>query len=622
MRPRALIGLLASSLLAAGVAAAAPAAADPVARADGPHPIVSGWFGWWASDEDVRAMASGSDGVVGAVAMFWWSFQGDKAPLCLFDNGDYDKDGSWGECLRNTSTPWTTPRFDKMRQALQSAGIQVNASITDVGSYTAGQLTDYLSTEKRRNAYAKQIADYAVKAGVDGIDLDWENFAFNDGRDTWDATKERWVAFVKVLSEELHANGLTLWATVPGGVPPFSGSGAPNPGTGYWVYAWSDIIEYVDRLNIMTYDYSWDVPGPIGPNDWAQLVAQSAVGQVGRRYADRVYVGVPQYGRSWPLMAGGTWVVDPDCPEGWKATEDPEGRATETPASALEIAAASKVEPEWDAKAGEWHFQYWVDNPGKVKKKAVTCKIKRELWFADTKSALARASFVPDEHIGGIAVWDFGTVQSDFYSKLSAYWREISLAPTKVVVTAPETVVAGRTARVKVKTSSRAGAAVGAKATLYWQPLAGGTGRTKIDTITLDNDGSGVFSVPVERSGSWSVAVEGSKTRSSAESDPVTTRAQFAVTPQDVTAAPKVGTTIVLSAKVTPAAAGTKVTLQRRGTDGTWATVKTVVTDATGMVSAEVRPTAPRTVRFRFVVPATADLDEAISKVLALQVQA
>ena len=618
MRARALTTLLAASLAAASALVAPATSAAP--RADGPKPIVSGWFGWWATDDDISQMTTQSDGVVGQVAMFWWSFQGAKNPLCLFDNGDYDKDGSWGECLTSTSTPWTTPRFDKMRQALQSAGIEIYASITDVGSYTAGQLTDYISTDKRRVAYAKQIADYAQKAGVDGVDLDWENFAFNDGRDSWDATKVRWVAFIQALSSELHAKGLGLSATVPGGVPPFSGTGAPNPGTGYWVYAWSDIISYVDRLNIMAYDYSWDIPGPIGPNDWATLVVQSAVGQVDKQYADRIFIGDPQYGRSWPLIANGTWVVDPDCPEGWKPTQTPPSRTTETPASALAIAAAAKVEPQWDADAAEWNFQYWVDTPGKVKKKDVTCKIKREMWFADTKSALARASIVPQERIGGIAVWDFSTVQPDFYTRLAAYWQEISLAPTRVTVTAPEQVASGKSVRVKVATQSRAGAAAGARATLYWQPASGGD-PTKVDTITLRGDGTGIFTAPVSRSGSWSVQVEGSKTRSPGQSDPITTRARFVISAQASTTTPKVRSEVSLTATVLPADAGANVSLQRRSTDGTWATLKNLTADASGVVVASVRPISAKSVKFRFVAAATPDLDEAVSNVITLQVQ-
>ena len=290
--------------------------------------------------------------------------------------------------------------------------------------------------------------------------------------------------------------------------------------------------------------------------------------------------------------------------------------------SALEIAASSKVEPEWDEDAGEWHFQYWVDLAGKVKKKPVTCKIQRELWFADTKSALARASIVADERIGGIAVWDFGTVQQDFYPKLAAYWKQISLAPTKVTLSAPEQVASGRTARVKVSAKSRDAAVAGAKATLYWEPLSGGTTRTKVDSITLGADGTGVFKVPVERSGMWSVSVEGSKTRSAGESDPVTTRARYAVSAQASATTTKVRTPVTLSATIRPSEAGTAVSLQRRSLDGTWTTIESLTSDASGAVTTSVRPTMPATVRYRFLVPAADDLDEGVSKVIAVQVLA
>ncbi|MFM8530000.1 MAG: glycosyl hydrolase family 18 protein, partial [Ilumatobacteraceae bacterium] len=601
MRARSTIGVLAAAAVAAGLLVAPSGIASAETS---PRPLVSGWFGWWAADASITAMTSEADGVVGQVAMFWWTFQGKDTPLCLFDNGDYDKDGNWGDPLCNSATPWTTPKFDRQRKALQAAGIKINASITDLGSATARQLTDYLSTAKRRTAYAEQIADYAQTAGVDGVDLDWENFAFNDGRDTWEATKPRWVEFIKVLSEKLHEKGLTLWATVPGGVPPFTGTGTPNPGTGYWVYAWSEIAPYVDRLNIMTYDYSWSVPGPIGPNDWARLVAQSAVAQIGEKYADRVWIGAPQYGRNWPLVSGGSWIVDEACPEGWKPKDTP-ARTTLTPTVAREIAAREKVEPQWNAEDGEWSFQYWQDVAGKANKKDQACKIKREVWFADTRSALARASIVPEEGIGGIAVWDFGTVTPDFYSRLADYGREIAPSPTTVAVKAPKSVVAGAQVRIRVSTDSRKGPAGGAEATLFFKPAAGGADRAKVDTITLDGDGTGAFKVAVDRPGEWTVEVAGSSTRQAGTSAPVAIAVRYAVSAQATTTTPKVKTPVTLTATVAPASAGLSVALQKQAPDGSWATLRTLVTDASGMVSASVRPTMVKKVSYRFEVAAT-----------------
>ncbi|MFM1966310.1 MAG: hypothetical protein RL134_2035 [Actinomycetota bacterium] len=615
MRLRGTTALIASAAVAAATLVAAPAAS----AAEAPRPVVSGWFGWWASDTSISQMVSTADGVVGEVAMFWWSFQGDKNPLCLYDNGDYDKDGAWGDPLCKSATPWTTPKFDRQRKVLQAAGIKVNASITDLGSANAGKLSAYLASGKNRKAYAQQITDYAVKAGVDGIDLDWEAFAFADGRDSWEATKPRWVAMVKELSEQLHAKGLTLWATVPGGVPPFSGSGAPNPGTGYWVYAWNEIAPFVDRLNIMAYDYSWDVPGPIGPNDWATLVAKSAVQQVGEEYADRVWIGAPQYGRNWPVQVGTGWAVDDQCPAGWKPTTTP-SRTSVTPMSAREIAAREKIEPTWDAESGEWTFDYWLPTAGKVDKKERTCDVKRRVWFADTRSALSRAKIVPDLKIGGIAVWDFGTVTSDFYSRLADYGREIAPAATTVTVKAPKVTTHGRTVSVRVSTDSRAGAAKGAEATLYFEPKGGSATRAKVDSITLDGEGKGVFKVPVESSGSWTVSVEGSWSRAAGESDPAPTTVRYAVTAQASATTVAVGTPVTITGVVSPNLDGISVTVQRRNSSGAWRDVATAMTIAGGKVTATVKPTVEGEVSYRLLVPESATVAQGASARLVITV--
>ena len=615
MRMRALIALTASAAVAAGLLVAAP----PASAAEKPRPIVSGWFGWWASDTAITQMTSTSGGVVGAVAMFWWSFQGKDNPLCIYDNGDYDKDGSWGECLTDTATPWTTPKFDRQRKMLQAAGIKINASITDLGASSKGKLSDYLATSKNRRSYATLITDYAVKAGVDGIDLDWEVFAFHDGRDSWEVTKPRWVAMIKELSRQLHAKGLTLWATVPGGVPPFSGTGAPNPGTGYWVYAWDEIAPFVDRLKIMAYDYSWSVPGPIGPNDWAALVAKSAVAQVGEQYADRVWIGAPQYGRNWPVTATGGWSVKAECPAGWKPKSTPI-RTSVTPTSARDIAAREKVTPTWDAKVGEWTFDYWLTTEGKVDKKDVSCQVKRRVWFADTRSALARATIVPDQRIGGIAVWDFSTVTSDFFVRLAKYGREIAPAATKVSVSAPKATSYGRTVAVRVSTESRKGAAKDAEATLYFEPQGGSSTRAKVTSITLAAEGKGVFKVPAEASGSWTVAVAGSWSRASGESEPATTTVRYAVQAQASPTKVAVGTPVTITGSVSPGAAGTAVTVQRRSATGTWRDVSSTTTGSGGSVNVIVKPTVVGAISYRLLVPASAGLAQGASPRITLTV--
>ncbi len=615
MRLRTSVAVMAAAALSAGALVGAPAASAN----QSPRPIVSGWFGWWASDTAINQMTSNADGVVGEIAMFWWSFQGGKTPLCLYDNGDYNKNGRWGDAWCDSPTPWTTPKFDQQRRALQAAGIKVNAAITDLGASSKGKLSAYLSKPKNRRAYAKLITDYAVKAGVDGIDLDWEVFAFHDGRDSWAATKPRWVAMIRELSKQLSAKGLTLWATVPGGRPPFSSPGVPNPGTGYWVYAWDEIAPHVDRINIMAYDYSWSVPGPIGPNNWASLVAQSAVQQVGEQHASKIWIGAPQYGRNWPVAAGSNWVVDAQCPAGWKPNTTPT-RATVTPASARTLAAREKVKPRWDAMAGEWTFDYWQSTSGKVNQRAQECKVKRTVWFADSASALERAKIVREQRIGGIAVWDFGTVNPDFYPRLAAYGREIAPATTSVAVKAPKTAIPGRNVAIRVTAQSRSESAAGAEATLYFIPQGGSTSRTKVSTITLDSAGKGVFRVPATVSGSWVVAVAGSWSREAGESSPTSTAVRYGVTAQASAVKVAAGTPVTITGTVTPGAAGTSVTVQRRSAAGAWRNASTATTSANGSVAVTVKPTIKGEVSYRLLVPASGGLAQGVSARIVITV--
>lgn len=611
MSKRGITALVASAAVVAATLVAAPSAAS---AAQPPRPIVSGWFGWWASDTSIAAMTSTADGVVGEVAMFWWSFQGAKNPLCLYDNGDYDADDNWGDPLCKSATPWTTPKFDRQRKTLQAAGIKINASITDLSSASKGQLSAYLSKAKNRRAYAKLITESAVKAGVDGIDLDWEVFAFHDDRAGWAQTRDSWVKMIKLLSKSLHTEGLTLWATVPGG------SSTSSDSTGYWVYAWSEIAPYVDRLNIMAYDYSYSVPGPIGPNNWARLVSQSAVQQVGVANAGKVWIGAPQYGRDWPVQSGTGWVVNDKCPSGWAPSVSPT-RGTLTVLQAYALAEREDVKPTWNPTQGEWSFDYWVPTAGKVEEKGRNCKVKRSVWFADTESALQRASIVPDQRIGGIAVWEFRDLQADFYSKLADYGRKIAPAPTTVSVKAPKSAKHGRLIPIRVETQSRAGVADGAEATLHFIGSGASDVRTQMATMTLGSDGKGVFRVPAQASGSWVVSVAGSWSRMPSESTPVSTAVRLSVTAQASATTIASGTPVTITGVVSPAAQGLAVAVQRRSAQGEWREVSSVTTGVDGTFTASVKPTIKGEAIYRLLTPAAQGLEAGVSVRIVLTVK-
>ncbi|MFM1965306.1 MAG: hypothetical protein RL134_1031 [Actinomycetota bacterium] len=470
--------------LIAGIVLAAPAQAMTPRLITGPY--VSGWFGYWEPDSVVQDLADKGASTVPEVHIFWWSFASAERPLCT-----YNTDSS---CSTSGETPWTNAHLDGQRRILKGAGIPVLGSIVD-GS-TAGALSAYLATDTNRAAYAAQIVDWATKAGLDGVDLDWEKFAFADGRDTWTTTKPRWVAFVRTLATRLHAEGLVLSATVPAGTYPFLSDGRPNPGTGYWVYAWDEIIAYVDRLRLMAYDYSYTSPGPIGPWPWARDVSASALAQVADdtpSYRKKVWLGIPQYSRNWVRQrSDGSYVTRGGCPTDWKpatGSAGVPGMLSQSLARAKEIAAREGVVPTWDATYGEYTFRYWIDTDGSSGGAPTRCNAEREVWFADTRSAKLKANIVTDQRIAGLAVWEFGFVLDGFYSQMA---RKIA-PPLEVRVIFDDVIRKGESTKVYGRVLRGDRAVSGARVTITW---ISSTSQTR-DLGTTRSSAEGRYSLSV-----------------------------------------------------------------------------------------------------------------------------
>lgn len=601
----------ATGLAAALVAGLAAIAVPPAAQAQtAPEPIVTGWFGWWAKDSQVQALANQSDGVVDEVNIFWWTFAGPDNPICVIS-------ATRGVCDPSGPTPWTNTKFDGQRRILQDAGIKVLGSITDLGSTYAGQLSPYLDDPANRREYARTIARYAKNAGLDGVDLDWENFAFRDRNlgITWAETRPRWIAMMKRLSRELHDQGLILSLTIPGGKAYWGGD------TG--VYALSEVIDYADRVRFMTYDYSWNVPGPIGPTGWARDQIEAAIDEVGQQNAAKMWVGNPQYGRQWVVNQGTysnpDYGTNANCPNGWApgyysetsgAWVSTAMSSISSPDAALAIAQANGIEPQWNSSGGEWTFTYTPKMNGRYAKDGGyverECRVEREVWFGDTRSALADASMVPDLGIGGIAVWNFGSLREDFYPRLVEYGREIAPAETAVTVKASSAVTYGRTARINVTTSSDKGPAEGATATLLWSESVDGAVNAAeakaqpIDTVVLDRSGAGAFTVDVERSGYFWVEITATSTTRAAESGPVRTKVRWKVSPDSRALTAVTGGQFTLAGAIAPQAEGVTIRIQKRSGDR-WRTIRKVVTDPTGRFASDVRVLKPKEMTYRFV---------------------
>ena len=138
-------------------------------------------------------------------------------------------------------------------------GVKILPSITDGSG--KGRMAATLASKPKRAEHINSIVQLVLTNGYDGIDLDYETFAFTDGSSSWAATRPNWVAFVSELADALHAEGKLLAVTVP---PMYDAD--YDSSSGYWVYDYAAMGKSVDILRIMAYDYSVGSPGRSHPS--------------------------------------------------------------------------------------------------------------------------------------------------------------------------------------------------------------------------------------------------------------------------------------------------------------------------------------------------------------------
>jgi spore germination protein YaaH len=301
---------------------------------------------------------------------------------------------------------------------MRRAGLQVIPTMTDGTAKLV--LSEYLANPATRTTIVKTIVDLVVKNDFDGIDLDYEGFAFVDGSTTWNKTAPRWVALVKELSVALHAKNKLLSVSTPYVYDP------KEKQKGYFVYAWADIASSIDRLRIMTYDYSVARPGPMGPLAWTEKTIQYALSIMS---ASKVYVGLPGYGRDWITSVKGK------CP-----TSAPPGLIGGAKAATFKMnyaaakAAIDGAVPIYNEQYGEATYDYTQSFNGLSATGAATaCTVNRTVWYQNAQSFAARMALVAKYRLGGAAIWTLG--MEDAMATTEIRNAALAIAPDPVVNT-------------------------------------------------------------------------------------------------------------------------------------------------------------------------------------------
>ena len=301
---------------------------------------------------------------------------------------------------------------------LRRAGLQVIPTMTDGTGKLV--LSNYLANSATRATIVKTIVDLVLTNNFDGIDLDYEGFAFVDGNTTWTKTAPRWVALVKELSVALRSHNKLLSISTPYVYDP------KEKQKGYYVYAWADVASSIDRLRIMTYDYSVAKPGPIGPISWVERTLKYAVSIMP---PSKVYIGLPGYGRDWITSVNGKCPVSapPGLKGGAKAAVFKMNYANAK-------AAIDKAVPQFDEKTSEATYSYSQTFNGLTATGASTeCTVNRTVWYQNPRSYAERMALVAKYRLGGAALWTLA--MEDPAATTEMRNAALSIAPDPVVST-------------------------------------------------------------------------------------------------------------------------------------------------------------------------------------------
>jgi len=369
-----------------------------------PRKVLSGWIPYYSMNKALPAAVANAD-IVREVMPFWYTLKFNGAKKLPVVTDLY--------APANPSVPIAIPLA-----TMRNSGFTIIPTITDGTSELV--LAKLLANPMSRTQVVTAITDLVMANNYDGIDLDFEGFAFVDKNTTWNSTKPNWIAFVKELSGVLKSKNKLLSVSTPYLYDPAEAQ------KGYFVYAWADIAPYIDRLRIMTYDFSVSKPGPLGPLTWTEKTIKYAISVMP---ASKVYVGIPGYGRDWVTKVEGT------CPaEVANVVKVGAKAATFVLRDAATLAQSYGAIPTYDEALGEVNFTYSKVYSGQTSSGlATTCTATRTAWYQDARSFTSRIGFVSKYRLGGVAQWTFG--MEDMAASQAIRDAALAIAPDQVIST-------------------------------------------------------------------------------------------------------------------------------------------------------------------------------------------
>lgn len=230
------------------------------------------------------------------------------------------------------------------------------------GGFSSDIAHSIFSDTAAQNALAENTLAALRSRGYYGVNLNIEYVQPYD--------REGYNAFLKRMSETLHANGYMLSSAI---APKTSDD---QYGVLYTAHDYAAHGQYCDRVVIMTYEwgYTYSAPRAVSPVNEMRKVLSYAVTKMP---PSKILLGFSNYGYNWLLP--------------WK-----QGQAAQviSNAAAASLAASVFAQIRFDEAAQAPFFNY-TDPAGR----------RHEVWFEDARSVRARLALVREFGLAGISIW-------------------------------------------------------------------------------------------------------------------------------------------------------------------------------------------------------------------------
>lgn len=237
-------------------------------------------------------------------------------------------------------------------------------TLTPEGKFSNELAKSFLSNESIWQVLAGNIINTIEEKGYSGLDIDFEYVPSE--------VAEAYVAWLAYIGGILRENGYFLMTALAPKVA------ANQRGLLYEGHDYYGIGRVSDYVLLMTYEwgYTYGPPMAVAPIPQVRRVLDYAVTEIP---ADKIYMGIPNYGYDWTL---------------------PFVRGTSKARSignveAIEIASKYNAEILFDEAAMSPYF-YYTDEEGRA----------HAVWFEDARSIDAKMSLIREYNFYGAGVWN------------------------------------------------------------------------------------------------------------------------------------------------------------------------------------------------------------------------